>query len=122
MDFRTDQAIYLQIADYICEMILSGKWPEGDKISSIRELAVDIEVNPNTVLRTYAHLQEREIIFNQRGRGYFVSDGALVKTRKLMKDTFVKNDLPRLFKTLAVLDMSVKDIEKLYQEYLAVNN
>jgi len=117
MEFRTDQAIYLQISDYICEMILTGKWESGAKIPSIRELAVDIEVNPNTVLRTYAYLQQREIIFNRRGIGYFVADGAFKNTRRLKQDDFISNDLPRLFKTMAVLTISIEELEKLYRQY-----
>ncbi len=117
MEFRTDQAIYLQISDYICEMILTGKWESGAKIPSIRELAVDIEVNPNTVLRTYAYLQQREIIFNRRGIGYFVADGAFKNTRRLKQDDFISNDLPRLFKTMAVLTISIEELGKLYRQY-----
>ena len=117
MEFRTDQAIYLQISDYICEMILTGKWESGAKIPSIRELAVDIEVNPNTVLRTYAYLQQREIIFNRRGIGYFVADSAFKNTRRLKQDDFISNDLPRLFKTMAVLTISIEELEKLYRQY-----
>ncbi len=117
MEFRTDQAIYLQISDYICEMILTGKWESGAKIPSIRELAVDIEVNPNTVLRTYAYLQQKEIIFNRRGIGYFVADGASKSTRRLKQDDFISNDLPRLFKTMDVLTISIEELEKLYRQY-----
>jgi len=117
MEFRTDQAIYLQISDYICEMILTGKWESGAKIPSIRELAIDIEVNPNTILRTYAYLQQREIIFNRRGIGYFVADGAFKNTRRLKQDDFISNDLPRLFKTMAVLTISIEELEKLYRQY-----
>lgn len=117
MEFRTDQAIYLQISDYICEMILTGKWESGAKIPSIRELAVDIEVNPNTVLRTYAYLQQREIIFNRRGIGYFVADGAFKNARHLKHDDFISNDLPRLFKTMNILTISIEELEKLYRQY-----
>ncbi|MFH1852000.1 MAG: GntR family transcriptional regulator [Candidatus Neomarinimicrobiota bacterium] len=117
MEFHSDQAIYLQIADYICEQILTGTWESGAKIPSIRELAVDIEVNPNTVMRTYTFLQERDIIFNRRGIGYFVADGALDQTRKLKQDEFISTGLPRFFKTLDLLGLSFSDLEKLYQQY-----
>ena len=53
MEFGKDQAIYLQIADLICENILSGEWAAETKIPSVRELAINLEVNPNTVMRTY---------------------------------------------------------------------
>ena len=70
MEFTQPQAIYLQIGDYICENILRRSWHGGDRIPSIRELAMDVQVNPNTVTRTYAYLQDQGIIFNRRGIGY----------------------------------------------------
>lgn len=54
MDFEKKDAIYLQIADLICERILAGDWVEGERIPSVRELAVDLEVNPNTLMRICA--------------------------------------------------------------------
>ena len=52
MDFKDNEAIYLQIAGYVSELILRGKWPPDFKIPSVRELAADLHVNPNTVIRT----------------------------------------------------------------------
>jgi DNA-binding transcriptional regulator YhcF (GntR family) len=66
MNFRDQQAIYLQIADYVCENILLKKWPAGEKLISIRDLAVEIQVNPNTVQRAYDFLQQKDIISNKR--------------------------------------------------------
>jgi GntR family transcriptional regulator len=71
MEFREKQAIYLQIAEYVCEQILLKQWPLETKILSIRDLAVAMQVNPNTVQRAYDFLQQREIITNKRGVGLF---------------------------------------------------
>ena len=117
MEFRTDLDIYLQIADYICEMILTEQWAAGTKIPSIRELAVDIEVIPNTVMRTYAYLQDKKIIFNRRGIGYFVATEGLAITRKMKQDDFISNDLPRVFRTLDILGIAIDDLKKLYNQY-----
>ena len=73
MEFRETQSIYLQIADYVCEKILLKEWPPGERIPSVRELAIQLEVNPNTVMRTYEFLQNESIIFNQRGIGFFAA-------------------------------------------------
>ena len=67
MEFKASPAIYLQIAEYVCENILLGTWALGDRIVSIRDLAVTMEVNPNTVQRAYDFLQQKEIISNKRG-------------------------------------------------------
>jgi len=72
MEFNKNQAIYLQIAEVICENILSLNWKVSEKISSVREFAAMMEVNPNTVMRTYTYLQDKGIIYNKRGIGFFV--------------------------------------------------
>ena len=119
MEFRKNKAIYLQIGDYICENILSKKWREGDRIPSVREMAVNIEVNPNTVMRTYAYLQERGILSNQRGIGYFMAGHAYEHTRSLQKEEFTIHELPHFFKTLDLLKLSFDDLRDLYSEYKA---
>ncbi|MEM9675942.1 MAG: GntR family transcriptional regulator, partial [Bacteroidota bacterium] len=63
MKFNDQQAIYLQIADYICEQILLEKWSVEERIPSVRDLAAMMEVNPNTVVRSYDFLQQRDIIY-----------------------------------------------------------
>lgn len=114
MDFRQDQAIYLQIADIICENILTESWKEGDRIPSIRELSVSIEVNPNTTMRSYSYLQELGIIFNQRGIGYFVSDRARDIILELKKNNFINRELPRIFRTMDLIHLNCDDLAELY--------
>jgi GntR family transcriptional regulator len=121
VDFSNDQAIYLQIADHFFENILLGKWHPGDRIPSVREMAVSIEVNPNTVMRTFTYLQDKGIIFNKRGIGYFVSDDGLERTLALRKEDFVTRELPRLFKFMSLLNISVDDISKYFDEYSKAN-
>ena len=113
MVFRQNEAIYLQIADLACENVLSGAWQPGDRVPSVRELAGEIEVNPNTVVRTYAYLQDQGIIVNQRGLGYFVAERAPDVTRELMRRTFVSRDLPRVFRTMDLLGMGMDELASL---------
>jgi GntR family transcriptional regulator len=122
MEFRGDQAIYLQIADTFCENILLGKWKALDRIPSVRDLAVEIEVNPNTVVKTYIYLQEKGIIFNKRGVGYFVAEDGMEKTIALLKENFVYTELPRFFKTMHLLNLSLDDMRVYYQEYKSREN
>jgi DNA-binding transcriptional regulator YhcF (GntR family) len=63
---NTGQAIYLQIVDYVCEKILLGEAAPEEKLPSVRELAMQLEVNPNTVMRAYDFLKQRHRIFYQR--------------------------------------------------------
>jgi DNA-binding transcriptional regulator YhcF (GntR family) len=117
MEFRNDQPIYMQIADHFCENILLEKWKEGDRIPSVREMAVNIEVNPNTVMRTFNYLQEKGIIYNKRGIGYFVSEDGFEKTRTLRKEDFVKRELPRVFKAMRLLRLTMEDIMHYFQQH-----
>ena len=71
MKFKESKSIYLQIADRICDEILQGQYMEEERIPSVREYAATVEVNANTVVRTYDYLQGQEIIYNKRGIGYF---------------------------------------------------
>ena len=118
MEFKETQAIYLQIGDYVCEQMLLGRWKEGDRIPSVRELGVALEVNPNTVMRAYDFLQGRDIIFNKRGVGYFVSDDAGQKITQYRKKQFLEQDLPVVFKNMSLLEMSFKELENEYHQYL----
>lgn len=119
MEFRDDQAIYLQIADTLCENILLQKWKPLDRIPSVREVAVEIEVNPTTVMRAFTYLQEKSIIFNKRGIGFFVAEDGFEKTIALRKANFVNDELPRLFKAMDLLNLSLEDISAYHQEYLS---
>ena len=98
MDFKETPAIYLQISEYVCEQILLKKWNLGDKIISIRDLAIIMEVNPNTVQRAYDFLQQRDIIINKRGVGYFIDNDAMDRILAFRREQFMKNELPVFFK------------------------
>lgn len=117
MEFNQNQAIYLQIGDYICEQILLGKWNEGDRILSVRELGVELQVNPNTVLRTFDFLQTHEIIFNKRGVGYFVMENAKIKITAYRRKQFLELELPILFKNMDLLGMTISDLNSEYEQY-----
>jgi GntR family transcriptional regulator len=116
MDFQESQAIYLQIAHSLCENVLSGAWKPGDRAPAIRELAESLAVNPNTVVRTYAYLQDQGIIYNQRGIGYFVAEKAPDVTLDLERKRFVGRELPRVFRIMDLLHISFEDLRKLYKE------
>ena len=118
MDFSESKAIYQQIADYVCEQILMGRWKENDRILSVRELGVQLEVNPNTVLRAYDFLQRFGIISNRRGIGYFASEDAIAKIKEMRRERFVNRELPRIFQEMELLGMEINDLKEYYEGFL----
>ena len=62
MDFRKQKPIYLQIADWLMEQVLQGQLVADDRMPSVRDVATQMGVNPNTVVRTFDYLQQEEII------------------------------------------------------------
>lgn len=114
MEFSQPRGIYQQIADQMCDRILQGEWAPGERIPSIRELAVDIGVNPNTVTKSYQSLMEQKIIENRRGRGYFVAENARERILDDMRQAFIREELPQLFRTMRLLDFGMDELSEKY--------
>ena len=121
MQFRETASIYLQIADFICEKILLKTWKAEERIPSVRELAMQLEVNPNTVMRTYEFLQQQNIIYNQRGIGYFVSTDAIKNATQYRKTEFMDNELPALFRNMFLLGMDVEELKPRFEKFKKQN-
>ena len=110
MNFKDNKAIYLQIADRIGDQILSGSLSPEGKVPSVRELAAEIEVNANTVARTYDHLQQSGIIFTKRGLGYFVSPDAKEKILAEQRREFLEEELPYIRQRMKTLGISIDEL------------
>ena len=121
MEFRDNEAIYLQIAALVSDNILLGKWPAEQKIPSVRDLAVELEVNPNTVMRSYEFLQNQEVIYNKRGLGLFVAPDGFEKVKAYRKERFIQQDLPGFFRDIYLLDISLEDLQQRYEHFKLTN-
>jgi DNA-binding transcriptional regulator YhcF (GntR family) len=121
MQFRESQAIYLQIADYVCEKILLKEWSPDQRIPSVRELAIELEVNPNTAMRAVDFLQQQEIIYNQRGIGYFVSSHAYRNALQYRKNEFTEKDMPAVFRNMYLLGMEIDELKPRFERYKKQN-
>lgn len=113
MDFNQNKPIYLQIADSICEKILSGEYLPDERILSVRELGISLGVNPNTIARVYEHLQGMEIIYNKRGIGYFVAPDAPEKVLQSHREEFLRNELPVVVKKMKLLGIPLEELERM---------
>lgn len=114
MEFSSTQPIYLQIVNWVLEQILSENWKAGEKVMSVRELAVHFEVNSNTVMRSYDYLQNNQILMNKRGIGFFVAENAVEIIKTLRKKQFMEEEVPVFFKHLRLLDIDIQEIINLY--------
>ncbi len=72
MRFDHEQPIYRQIKKEICQRIARGELAPGDKVLSLRDMALELKVNPNTVQRAYHELETEGLLFTRRGQGTFV--------------------------------------------------
>lgn len=115
---ESNKAIYIQIADRICNEILDGNYPADARLPSVREYAGDLQVNANTVMRSYDRLQQKGIIYNRRGIGFFVSPEArkkiLAEKAELLDDTQINEFFDLLYR----LEISPDNLRMQYIRYL----
>lgn len=110
MEFDAHKPIYLQICDQIYEKILKGTLLAEDRIQSVREMGVELGVNPNTIMRSYDNLQSKGIIYNKRGIGYFISQDAKDLVIKEMREYFFINELPLMVKKINLLKIGIDEL------------
>lgn len=117
MEFSENKPIYKQIVERFYSNILTKKWDEEERVPSVREIAVLMEVNPNTAMRAFHNLQENDILYNKRGVGYFVSKNALNRVKSIKRKQFLDTKLPSLFKDMNQLDISFEELKELYSSF-----
>ena len=122
MNYNPNQSIFVQIAERICDRVLSGDYQADARIPSVRELAVEMEVNPNTVMRSYERLQANGIIYNKRGIGYFISPDAEKEIRRMRHNQFVEEVLPSVFKEMHLLGVDLEELANAYNQYSTTIN
>ncbi len=115
---ENSKAIYLQIADRLCDDILTRKLCPEERMPSVRECAIVMQVNPNTVMRAYEWLGSQNIIYNRRGIGYFIAADAQERVMQLRRDEFLGNEIFSMFRQLRLLDVSPETLKEKYEEYL----
>lgn len=118
MNFKDNKPIYIQIAEHICDEVLAGAYRTDERIPSVREFAASVEVNANTVVRSYDYLQQSGIIYNKRGLGYFVADGAAKIITDMRRKQILGDELSLMFSRMATIGISPDELQRLYTEYL----
>lgn len=115
--FLTSQPIYRQIADRLKRQTVRGRLRPGDKLPSVRELAIQYKVNPNTVQRTYSELEREGVVEVRRGQGTFVTrDTQMIEQlRERLKQEYVTafvHDMREMGFTSREMIESVKNVCK----------
>ncbi|WP_404461865.1 GntR family transcriptional regulator [Sutcliffiella horikoshii] len=116
--YDADKPIYLQIIDRISKEIVRGVLKPGDKLPSVREMAIQSGVNPNTIQRTYSEMERMEIVETKRGQGTFVIDdkGMLMRLKKGMETKVVESFVQSMREIGASEKEIVESVERFLEE------
>ncbi|NBK98531.1 MAG: GntR family transcriptional regulator [Erysipelotrichia bacterium] len=108
VSFSNDRAIYLQIVDFMKIDIISGKYRQGEKLPSVRDLAIAFKVNPNTMQRAFIELESLGLVYTERTNGRFVSneEGVIENIKKQIAKTKVEEFLCYM-KSLGIEDSEI---------------
>lgn len=106
--FNNTQPIYLQIVQRLCRQVVRGEIMAGDKLPSVREMALRVGVNPNTVQRVYSELERLEIVDTRRGLGSFITEDE-ARLRRLREDLKIEH-VDRFIKEMRETGFSPEEI------------
>lgn len=118
MEFQNTQPIFMQIVDVVCDRVLRGELKTDDQVPSVRELAMQVQVNPNTVQRAIERLLQYEIVYSQRGKGNFLAEGAIEKIQEMRSKRFYEEQLPHIANEMKLLGISPQQISEKLQNLL----
>lgn len=118
MDFNENKPIYLQLADQIMDEIERSEDLNGRRLQSVRDYAAKTGVNANTVMRTYTWLQQEDIIYNQRGIGYFYSPDAREKVLKMRRHIFFEKEIKYFMDRLIALQITPSHFSDIFNNYI----
>ncbi|QSQ08183.1 HTH-type transcriptional repressor YtrA [Koleobacter methoxysyntrophicus] len=110
--------IYIQIKQQIKKAAAGGVFKPGEKLPSVRELARELTVNPNTVSKAYQELENEGVIIKERGIGMFVSAGQTAESKEDRIES-VADILEKLFIEAYHLNLTSSELKALFEEYLA---
>lgn len=117
MDFKTNKPIYQQIVDFSFSKILTREWRAEERIVSVRELSAQLAVNSRTVLKAYEYLQAEDIIYPERGMGFYLAKDAVRKVMRIQKKDFFDNQLADTFRSMDLLGISIDEIIEIYNKF-----
>ncbi|COD16181.1 GntR family transcriptional regulator [Streptococcus pneumoniae] len=114
-EFQSSKPIYLQIADRIYYRLVRSELSPGDKLPSVRGMAVQMKVNPNTIQRTYSEMERLGIVETRRGQGTFIAERSDLKAE--LKDRLTKDVFKRFIQEMAELGLSPEEMLEGIKQY-----
>jgi GntR family transcriptional regulator len=122
IDFQSSIPIFEQIADQLLERIENGQLETGSQLPTVRQLAVELGINFNTVARAYRVLDQRKLITTQRGRGTFILESQPEKSKQKTNHQRIK-DLTRFYiRKATYLGFSPEEIKEHFEEIVEENH
>lgn len=119
IDSRDKRAIYEQVMDRLSDLMLIGALEPGDKLPSVRSLAVELSINPNTIQKAYIELERQGYVYSVKGVGSFVADIDVIKENK---KSIIYKELEELVdKSRKIISKEefCKKVEEFYPEHKA---
>ncbi len=111
-DWTDDQPIYRQLKDKVVAAIVEGTMREGEALPSVRNVAVDLQINPITASKAYQELVMDGLVEKKRGLGMFVIEGARSKLVEAERDRFLNEEWPRVMETIQRLGLNAETLLK----------
>lgn len=112
----SDRPIFLQIVNRIQIDIISGKYHPGDRLPSVRELAQEAAVNPNTMQKAFAELERTGLVYSKRTSGRFITEDTTMIMR--LKDSLAQEEIKRFLETMQQYGYQPEEILSLVQSIL----
>ncbi len=117
MKFSEEKPIYIQLRNEIEQFILSDEIEEEEMLPSIRKIAQDFRINPQTVIKALSNLIQEEYIIKKRGIGFVIAKGAKKKLRKQKIDVYLSQDLKVTIINGIKLGLTMEEIIKKIKEF-----
>jgi len=105
-----NQPIYWQLRDHTVSAILDGTLKEGESLPSVRQVAVDFQINPLTVSKAYQSLVDDGLVEKRRGVGMFVVEGARERLLASEREHFLKEEWPRIAARIRKLELNPDEL------------
>ncbi len=118
LDARSGVPLYVQLKDQIKYQIASGKLAPGIQLPTVRQLAVELRINPNTVAKVYAELEADGVLVTQRGRGTFVAEAVPPRDLDELRQLKLRPLVQRCLTEGLSLGFSISDVRKAIEEEL----